>query len=141
MSQPPPRQPKKGMRINNAASTAPRPPEPIDTKAFEKDATEAFRRGEDYKQRFWDLSQKLKSIMLDQTLSENRTSITKDLEMQSIRALMSLAQEMDDDEQQANSEGTRGMAMLLLKFLLMQKDTINQLAYRVEQLERAPGPP
>jgi|SRR5271166_666463 len=129
------RQPKKGLKINNQASSIQKPA-PKTPENFEKQAIDAFEKGEDYKARFWDLSVRLKATFEDKTLLENKTAISKDFEKELATKLVLLASEVDDDDNQPNCEGTRSMAMLLLKYMLIQRDNMNALAYKVEKLEK-----
>jgi hypothetical protein len=129
------RLPRKGLKINNASSTVQKPI--VHTQAdLDQKASDVMAKDQEYKNRFWDLSKKIKAIFEDNTLSDNKGIISKDLEKETITKLLMLASEMDDDDSQPNCEGTRAVAMLLIKCLLSQRDSLNSLAYKVEKLEK-----
>ena len=131
----PARPPKKGLKVDNTASMINKPA-PSHTEEFEKNASAAFSKDQEYKNRFWELSVKIKAMIEDTVLSDNKSSISKDLEKETATKLVMLASEMDDDVDQPNCEGTRGMTMLLMKCLLIQRDTINSLSYKLSKLEK-----
>jgi hypothetical protein len=130
-----PRQPKKGLKLNNANSSVvkPLPPQSIES---EKQASIAFAKDSEYKNRFRELSVKMKAIMEDTVLVENKSIISKDLEKETATKLIMLANEMDEDESQPNVEGTRGIVMLLIRCMMIQRDSINSLAHKVFTLEQ-----
>ena len=136
MSNIPARLPKKGLKVNNAASSIQKPI--IHTQAdLDQKVGAALSKDQDYKNRFWDLSIKLKAIIEDKILSDNKSIISKDLEKETATKIVMLASEMDEDIDQPNCEGTRGMTMLLMKCLLIQRDTINSLAYKIDTIEKS----
>ena len=130
-----PREKRPGVKIDNKNSTV--SPAKVPTSiAFEKKADEAFAKVEDYKQRMWDLSAKYKILIEDRILPINKTLITKDFEGEVLNKLITLASEMNDDGTQPESLGATALCMLLMKMNLVQRDMINELAYKVDKLER-----
>jgi hypothetical protein len=127
--------PKKGLKINNQRSSVPQP-KVNNTAVFNEQAKEVFLQYEDYKQRTWELSTRFKSMIEDKTLSENRTIISKDLEKEVLDKLVALSSEMNSDDNQPEGIGSIALSMLILKMLLLQRDTINSLAYKVDRLEK-----
>lgn len=126
---------KTGLKIDNTASSVPRPKVP-DAQVFDAKATAAFEKIQGYKQRMWDLSAKFKSFVEDKILPVNKTSISKDLENEVLQQLIVAASEMNEDETQPESLGATALCMLLMKMTLLQRDIINDLAYKVDKLEK-----
>ena len=104
-------------------------------------ATEAAKRMEVYKNRTFELSGHLKQIMQDRTLIENKSPISKDIETETLNKLVILALEIDADQSQPEGFGSTALGMLTMKMLLLQRDTINAMAYAIEQLEKRVGSP
>ena len=127
---------KTGLKINNAASAVP-PPKVSDAAAFEQKADAAFAKIQEYKERWWDLSGKFKSFIEDKILSINKTIISKDFESETLQKLVALASDMNEDEIQKESIGATSLCMMLMKMMLLQRDIINDLAYKLDKLEKS----
>lgn len=125
---------RKGLKITNEASAI--QPKVDETKAFEQQATKAFSRDQDYKQRMNDLAVKFKTIVEDRTLGENKTLLVKEVENEILQKLVQLASEMNADEAQDEGLGNTALSMLLMKMLLLQRERINALDFRLEKLNR-----
>lgn len=107
------------------------------TKAnFEQHADQKFEKIEDYKQQMWDLSVKYKSFIESKVLPENKGPIAVNLEKEVLEKLIQLAIEMNEDETQPEGVGSTALCMLLMKCMLLQRDTINSLLFKIDQLER-----
>jgi hypothetical protein len=127
--------PKKGLKINNQASTVQKPAPKV-SEEFEVKAKEAFKRNEGYKERLTDLSVRFKSMVEDTTLVENKTMLQRDLEKDLANKIIELAVDLDTDDDQKYGEGSRAFAFLLLKFMLIQRDRINTLSYKLYNVEK-----
>lgn len=103
--------------------------------AFEQKANEVFENTETYKQQIWDLSIKYKSFIESKVLPENRGPINLSLEKEVIDKLVALATRMNEDETQEVGIGSTALCMLLMKCMLLQRDYINVLSYKLMQLE------
>lgn len=125
---------KKGVKLSNKNSTIPQPQN--NRESFEEAATKAFSTYEDYKQRTWDLSLKFKSFIEDKSLPSNKSILSKDLEKEVLDNLVKLASEMNADENQPEGIGSIAMGMLMMKMMLLQRDTINSLSHKLEKLEK-----
>lgn len=127
---------KRGVKLNNDNSTVPKPKQ--DTSAlFNKQADEVFSKIEDFKKRSFELGSKFKAIIEDKKLSVNKTQINKDLEQEVLNNLVILANDMNADENQPEGVGSVAVSMLLMKMLLIQRDSINDLSFKVETIEKA----
>ncbi len=103
---------------------------------FENKANEKYSKIEEYKQQVWDLSIKYKSFIENKTLPENRGPIASNLEKEVLDKLVQLATEMNEDETQLQSVGSTALCMLLMKCMLIQRDVINTLSFKLEQLDK-----
>lgn len=125
----------KGTKLNNKQSSIPAPKQ-NQAEVFSEKATMVFNKFEEFKKRTWELSAKFKSFIEDRILPENRSIITKELETEVLNNLISLANEMNADEHQPEGIGGVALSMLLMKCLLIQRDTISTLAYKIDKLEK-----
>jgi len=124
----------KGLKIDNSQSQFSVKPDRV--KELEKKAEEAVGDEELYKNRAWELAVRYKSFIEDSKLKENKSSIVLDIEKETIDSLISLASSMNKDENQPEGEGSNALCMLLLKCMLIQRDKINDLNYRISNLEK-----
>lgn len=130
-----PKRPKKGIKLDNSKSSI--QPKPNQAAIFDEKAKEAFSKYEDYKQRTWDLSTKFKAMIEDKILPENKSILSKDIEAEVINKLVALASDMNEDENQPESIGSTALSMLLMKMLLVQRDTINSILFKFDKLEKS----
>jgi hypothetical protein len=126
---------KRGLKIDNSNSSIP-VPKTNRTEEFNEQANAVHSKNEEYKQRAWDLSPKFKSIIEDRTLIENKSPVSKNLEQEVLNNLVQLASEMNLDANQPEGRGSVVLSMLLMKMLLVQRDIINSLAYKINTLEK-----
>jgi hypothetical protein len=127
-----PSQRKKGLKINNQASTVP-VPQNNNPDAFEKQAQEVFDKSLDYKQQAFELGTRFKVLMLDKILPENKTTLAKDLEKEVVQKLAALATEMNTDENLTEGDGNVAVSILLMRMLLIQRDIINEISFKLEK--------
>jgi|ERR1019366_2748170 hypothetical protein len=128
-------QKQKGLKINNNASSIPIP-KASNAAAFEEKAKESFESQEAYKNRMQELVPRFRSMIEDKILPQNKSLISKDLEQEVLNKLITVASEMNEDEAQPEAIGAVSLSMLLMKMLLLQRDIINNLSFKVERLEK-----
>lgn len=131
-----PKKSKRGLKIDNTNSTVPKP-QPPPAETFKKNADAAFSRQTDYKTRTQTLALKFKALMEDRTLTDNKTVLNKDMETSVLNELVKLAAELIEDDAMQLQIGTTMLPMLLMKMMLVQRDIINKMAYKIERLEKA----
>jgi len=132
----PSKKPTKGLKIDNSKSSVSVSKKNNSKIHFEKIADSAFLTNEEYKYIAVDLATRYKSMILDSTLSENKTSKSKDEEKFVCENLVNLASKMNNDENQEMCVGSVGLISLLLKMLLLQRDEINDLKYKSSNLSK-----
>jgi hypothetical protein len=126
----------KGLKINNQNSTVAVPETKARNEIFEKAAEEAAQRLEGYKKKSWDLGLKFKGIIDSFIIPENKTPLLKDLENETLQELSQLANEINNDEIQQEGMGSVALCQLIMKMMIHQKDQVNILRYRLEELEK-----
>jgi len=128
-----PAQPKKqvGLKMKNKPSSPKFQPPSIEEKAETH-----LSKDEAYKQKIWEYSLKYKSLIESSILPENKTSISSSIEKEIIDALISVPSEMNDDINQPNCIGSTALSMLLMKCMLLQRDRINELSFKLDKLEK-----
>lgn len=126
---------KTGLKINNQSSSVPQVQKPTQSD-FEDKANVAFQEYEDMKKRGWDLAFKFRDQVLDKTLPINKGPIVQNIENEVIDQLFVLAQQMNELEDRPEGEGSNTMCSLLMRCMLKQRDVINELAYKVDKLEK-----
>lgn len=103
---------------------------------FEQQANAQHDRIEEYKSEMWDLSIKYKSFIESKVLPENKGPIASNLEKEVLDKLVGLASNMNEDKFQPESIGSTALCMLLLKCMLLQRDTINILSFKLDQIDK-----
>jgi hypothetical protein len=127
---------RKGLKVNNESSSIPQP-KPNMTATFNEQAEKVFNKIEEYKQRSFELGSKYKAIIEDKRLPVNKTQINKDIEIETLNKLAVLASEINIDENQPEGAGGVALAMLIMKMLLIQRDNINEIGFKLERIEKA----
>lgn len=126
---------KKGLKIGNEASSVPIPKQ-SNAAAFDEQAKAAFNKLEDFKARSYELGTRFKSLIEDRTLGVNKTQIQKELESEVLAKLVALSHDLNNDEVQVEGAGSTALCQLIMKLMLVQRDTINNLAFQLEKLQR-----
>lgn len=124
----------KGLKITNEKSSV-APPTESKSAVFEKKATDASERFSEYKKRSSDLGAKFKSIMESSILPENKSSVFKDFESETLSKLIHLANDINVDEAQPEGTGSIALSQLIMKMMILQKDQNNLLKFKIEKLE------
>lgn len=128
-----PEEKSKGVKLSNNKSIFNKKPEA--SESFDDRADEIFADHENKKQRCLKLGVKFLSILNDKTLLENRSPIIKDLEKQIVNELISLANDINNDEMEDEGMGSMAIMTLLIRTTLMQRDKINELDYKLHKFE------
>lgn len=105
-------------------------------EAFQKAAELKFEDEQELKSHIFKLSNQFMSFIKDKTLLENKSPIQTDLEADIPRQIVELGLKLDNDETKAEGIGSAGSIMLILRCLLTQRNNINELGFKVENLEK-----
>ena len=125
---------KSKLNINNENSSAHK----IEQSKipFEKRAEEANDQNENYKRKAYELGKSFLKLIEDKTLVNNKSPMAKDIERETMLEVIKLGMDMNADENQPESMGSIGVITLILKGIVIQRDKINSLEYKVLDLER-----
>lgn len=124
---------QKGLKINNNNSSV-AAVKANNAIALDDMAKEIKDKHDSYKQRTWDLTTKFKALVDDRFLPENKSPLTKDLEKEVMDGLILLSSEMNADDTQPEGLGSSAINFMLMKMILLQRDKINILEYKLEKL-------
>jgi hypothetical protein len=103
---------------------------------FEKKIEEINKKNNDYKSRAAELALSYKKLILDKTLTQNKTVFSEEIEKETLSKMVSLAVEINNDEDEQEGMGTLGWVTLLLKYFLHHRDRVNNLEYQVLTLQK-----
>jgi hypothetical protein len=111
-----------------------------DTKAnkakFESEISEHQSEQSVIVKKIIDLTSQFVGFIKDKTLNENKGPIQLGLEKSIPKELSEISLEIDNDETTNQiCLGSNGLILLLLRTSLIQRDIINELAYKVSNLE------
>lgn len=130
----PPKKPKVGVKSQGKSMFDSLPKKPS-FEQFEQEAQDANKKLEGYGERARELASQFKKVMEDKTLPQNKNLFVVEIEKELISKMINLAIEINSDENEAEGMGSVGWIALTLRYLLVQKDRMNQLEYSVLNLE------
>lgn len=107
---------------------------------FEQRVKEVQERASSYKSKTADLAVQFNKTMADKTLNSNKNMFQKELELELLKNMVRLAQDINADIKESEGDGSVCMIALLLKTCFNQRDKINTLEYVVTQLEKKTDP-
>ena len=81
-------------------------------------------------------SRNFMGFIKNKVVRENKSPIEDDLEKETIRKLIQLSMELNNDDTQPEGIGSLGLCNLLFRAVVAQRDIINNLEYKYFQLER-----
>lgn len=97
----------------------------------------AQKRASTNKVKAMELANQFNKAMSDKTLPQNRNMFQKEVEKELLGKMIQLAVDINSDTvEQYDGMGSLGWITLLLRTCFGQRDKINLLEYRVEQLEK-----
>lgn len=89
-----------------------------------------------YKKRAAEYALSYKKILEDKTLPRNKNVFSQDLEKELLSNMISLAIEINNDENEYEGMGSLGWITILFKNALYFRDRCNELEYKVSMLEK-----
>lgn len=125
----------KGTKLNNQRSMFSK--SNSEKESFEQSADKYIGELKDRNKRAFDLAKQFVDMIKDKTLPENKSIIVQDVEREIKNKLLSLSIEINNDDNEEN-EGMGSLAIisLLLKVVMLQRDNINSLDYKLNLLEK-----
>jgi hypothetical protein len=103
---------------------------------FEQKVQQVHEKLSTYKIRASELVLQFNKAMVDKTLPENKNMFQKEVELDLLRNMVKLAQEINNDVKENEGEGSLSWITILLKNSFNQRDRINKLEYVISQMER-----
>jgi hypothetical protein len=103
---------------------------------FNSKVKESYKTNLSNKDKIQKSIEKFVFFLKDKTLEENKTIFQKSSEKDVLIELLQSAMDLNQDENEQPGTGTLTLASTLIKVCLHQKDRINSLEYRLENLEK-----
>lgn len=125
----------KGTKLTNQRSMFSK--QNVEKESFEQSVDKYVGELKDRNKKAFDLAKQFVEIIKDKTLPENKSIIVNDVERELKNKLLELSIEINNDENEENDGmGSLAIISLLLKVVMMQRDSINLLDYRLSKLEK-----
>lgn len=123
-----------GLKLTNKKSRVRQAREDEDLVGRASEIQEKFQAR---KQNAYALAAQFVEFLNDKTLPDNKGVIGKDLEKELIGKLVQFAIDTNNDpNEQYDGMGSVGIITLLLRALLIQRDKLNRLDYKLSKLEQ-----
>ena len=103
---------------------------------LERTVKKVVERNSGYKSKAADFAVQFKKVMADKTLPANKTLFQKEMEIELLKNMVALGQEMNADINEPDSDGSMSLIIMLFTNALSQRDKINRLEYAVSLLEK-----
>lgn len=133
--------PKKGLRkVSSQKSIFDDLPKKPTQKDLDRNVKIIQERSNSYKQRAAVYSAQFKKMMNDKTLKQNRNVFVAELESELLANMIKLSVDVNVDTSEQEGMGSLMWVILLLKTCFSQRDRINDLEYKVAQLENKTDP-
>jgi hypothetical protein len=124
---------KKGLKINNAKSNIPKPPERIDVIS---NAQKILADIEFQNKMGWNLTSRLLSVFKNKKLQQNKSEEEKQAENQVLLDYLEFAKLINNDQNQEEGMGSVVFSLAIVKCALLQRDQINEQGKMIDILER-----
>jgi hypothetical protein len=127
---------KVELKLSNKGSMLDALPKKPSKEDFEQKATEVNDTLNAYGVRASDLALRFKRTLDDKTLPQNKNPFQQAAESELLTNLVQLSVDMNTDEHEQEGMGSVGLSALLLKTVLIQRDRINDLEYKLSLLDK-----
>lgn len=125
----------KGTKLNNDKSMFSKVK--VDKESFEAAADKYIGGLQERDKQAVELARQFINIIKDKTLPENKSKVAENVERELKNKLLNLGIDINNDENEENDGmGSMAIISLLIKTVLLQRDTINLLDYRLYKLEK-----
>ena len=108
----------------------------LEKQNFETKAVEVQEKIQERKQRAFELSQEFLEILKSKTLVSNKGPIEQSVERDVIKKLTEFSIEMNTDPDELENIGSTGVNVLLLKSVLILRDSLNEANFKIDKLEQ-----
>ena len=127
-------QARRGLKIDASKSKYARKAQA--EEEFEKKANAVNEEMNDRKTRAVELVKRFWETLQTKTLLANKGPLQKSLEKEMLTNLIDLAAEMNNDINEKEGAGSVAMITLLFKTVIFQRDHLNELDFKISQLEK-----
>ena len=124
---------KKASSQKSIFEAMPKKPSP---EEFEKKVQQIQEKSTGYQGKAQELAIQFNKAMIDKTLPQNKNMFQQEIELDLLRNMVKLAQEVNSDPNEKEGEGSLSWIIVLLKTCFNQRDRINLLEYTLTQFEK-----
>jgi hypothetical protein len=124
---------KKVSEQKSIFESMPKKPTPAE---FEKKVQQVVEKDSSSQKKAAEFILQYKKTMEDKTLPQNKNQFQKDVELDLLRGMVTLAQEANNDGRENEGEGSLICIVALLKNSFTQRDKINNLEYSLSQITK-----
>jgi len=126
--------PNKGVKLKNARSQFAETVER--SEKFEETADAFMAEKQARNKHAVELAKILMELVKDTTLSQNKSVMQKQREMAAIADMVEFALTINEDDTEREGMGGVALINLVLKMLFLQRDSLNEARYEIDQLKK-----
>jgi hypothetical protein len=134
-----PKDPKSRLGLKNlggAKSMFDGKPKPPTQKEFDKQIQDLGEKANGYKKRAADLFLQFIKVVGEKTLPQNKNLFHAETEKELLQNMVQLANEVNNDPNEPEGNGSMTWIILLFKTCFSQRDRINELEYNIHLLQK-----
>ena len=111
-------------------------PKKTTPEEFQRQVHTQQEKSSSYKVRASKLAIDFGKMMSDKTLSQNKSLFAQEAERETLSNMIQLAVDINNDPNEQEGMGSLGWITLLLKTCMVQRDRLNLMEYKFEQVEK-----
>lgn len=127
---------KKSLKVEGKKSMFEDKPKKPSQQALEAKVKQIGDTQNSYKKRAQEYVAEYKKVLEDKTLAKNKNVFSQDLEKELLSNMISLAVEINNDENEYEGMGSLGWITILFKNVLHFRDRCNELEYKLFLIEK-----
>lgn len=112
-------------------------PEKEQKKSFEEMVGQNESQNKDYNSRSRNLGIQFHKLLADRTLASQKPEVSKRIEQELLSQIQSLGSEINAHPNQPEGAGSTFVEAIMLSTVLKMRDRINDLEFRLAQLEKS----
>ena len=124
--------PTKGLKLDNKNSFLADKPQ----NNIEEQVQEIEENKQKYKKEAAKLALKYKNLLDDKTLVQNKNALNNMMEADVLKEIADLAMRINNDPNEKEGMGSLSWIILNLKCLLLMRDKVNQMEYKLSLIEK-----
>jgi hypothetical protein len=111
-------------------------PKKPSSEEFQQQVQQVQDRASSFKTKVAQLAAEFNKSMADKTLPQNKNVFQREVELDLLRNMIRVAQEVNEHPLEREGEGSLGWITILLKTCFNQRDKINNLEYQLSVIEK-----